>query len=200
MTSLTALLERGQSPWLDYIRRSLLTSGELKRMVEQDGITGVTINPTIFEKAIAGSHDYDASLQEILGGEPHLAPAELYERLAVEDVRLAADVLRPVFDRTGGKDGFVSLRSPPDLPMIPPVRSRRLDASGGRSTGRIFSLKSRGRRRSSGDRGASRRGHQYQHHASVLAFSVRSGRASLSARISARSRPRATCLTSLPSL
>ncbi|MFZ0892386.1 MAG: bifunctional transaldolase/phosoglucose isomerase [Thermoplasmata archaeon] len=115
MTSLTALLERGQSPWLDYIRRSLLTSGELKRMVEQDGITGVTINPTIFEKAIAGSHDYDASLQEILGGEPHLAPAELYERLAVEDVRLAADVLRPVFDRTGGKDGFVSLEVAPGL-------------------------------------------------------------------------------------
>ncbi|MFZ1024305.1 MAG: bifunctional transaldolase/phosoglucose isomerase [Thermoplasmata archaeon] len=115
MTGLAALLAQGQSPWLDYIRRSLLTSGELKRMVEKDGITGVTINPTIFEKAIAGSHDYDASLQEILAQDPHLGPAELYERLAVEDVRLAADVLRSVFDRTRGQDGFVSLEVAPGL-------------------------------------------------------------------------------------
>jgi transaldolase / glucose-6-phosphate isomerase len=115
MTGLAALLARGQSPWLDYIRRSLLTSGELKRMVEKDGVTGVTINPTIFEKAIAGSHDYDASLQEILARDPHLAPAELYERLAVEDVRQAADVLRPVYDRTEGQDGFVSLEVAPGL-------------------------------------------------------------------------------------
>ncbi|MGI0071973.1 MAG: bifunctional transaldolase/phosoglucose isomerase [Thermoplasmata archaeon] len=115
MTRLADLLARGQSPWLDYIRRSLLTSGELKRMVEQDGITGVTINPTIFDKAIAGSHDYDAPLKQMLARDPHLAPAELYERLAVEDVRGAADVLRPVYDRTEGKDGFVSLEVAPGL-------------------------------------------------------------------------------------
>ena len=115
MTSLSELLARGQSPWLDYIRRSLLTSGELDRLVEKDGITGVTINPTIFEKAIAGSHDYDDALRGLLAREPHLAPAELYERLAVEDVRRAADVLRPVFDRTEGKDGFVSLEVAPGL-------------------------------------------------------------------------------------
>jgi transaldolase len=115
VTSLRALVAAGQSPWLDYIRRSLLTHGDLKRMVEKDGITGVTINPTIFEKAIAGSHDYDEALKALLQREPHLAPSELYERLAVEDVTLAADVLRPVYDRTEGKDGFVSLEVAPGL-------------------------------------------------------------------------------------
>ncbi|MCI4364879.1 MAG: bifunctional transaldolase/phosoglucose isomerase [Thermoplasmata archaeon] len=115
MTRLAALLARGQSPWLDYIRRSLLTHGDLRRMVEQEGITGVTINPTIFEKAIAGSQDYDAALKELLSREPHLAPAELYERLAIGDVTMAADVLRPVFDRTHGVDGFVSLEVAPGL-------------------------------------------------------------------------------------
>ncbi|MCI4323515.1 MAG: bifunctional transaldolase/phosoglucose isomerase [Thermoplasmata archaeon] len=115
MTRLAELLAQGQSPWLDYIRRSLLTSGDLQRMVEVDGITGVTINPTIFEKAIAGSHDYDSALATLLAREPDLSPAALYERLAVEDVTLAADVLRPVYDRTGGQDGFVSLEVAPGL-------------------------------------------------------------------------------------
>ncbi|MGA8542493.1 MAG: bifunctional transaldolase/phosoglucose isomerase [Thermoplasmata archaeon] len=115
MSPLAELLRRGQSPWLDYIRRSLLTSGELKRMVVQDGITGVTINPTIFDKAIAGSHDYDAALTTLLGQDPNLAPAQLYERLAVEDVSMAADVLRPVYDRTSGVDGYVSLEVAPGL-------------------------------------------------------------------------------------
>jgi transaldolase / glucose-6-phosphate isomerase len=115
MTRLTALLEQGQSPWLDYIRRSLLTSGDLRRMVEVDGITGATTNPTIFEKAIAGSHDYDDALKDLLRRDPHLSGAELFERLAVEDVTKAADVFRPVYDRTGGKDGFVSLEVSPRL-------------------------------------------------------------------------------------
>jgi transaldolase / glucose-6-phosphate isomerase len=115
VTRLSDLLGQGQSPWLDYIRRSLLTHGDLKRMVEDDGITGVTINPTIFEKAIAGSHDYDEELKTLLSKEPHLSPAELYERLAVQDVTMAADVLRPVYDRTQGKDGFVSLEVAPGL-------------------------------------------------------------------------------------
>ncbi|MCI4372397.1 MAG: bifunctional transaldolase/phosoglucose isomerase [Thermoplasmata archaeon] len=115
MTRLAELLAAGQSPWLDYIRRSLLTSGELRRMVEVDGITGVTINPTIFDKAIAGSQDYDDALRQLLAKDPGLSAAELYERLAVEDVTRAADVLRPVFDRTEGKDGFVSLEVSPRL-------------------------------------------------------------------------------------
>lgn len=115
MRPLAALLAQGQSPWLDYIRRSLLTQGDLARMVNTDGITGVTINPTIFEKAIAGSTDYDAALRELLAREPHLSAAELYERLAIEDVTLAADILRPVYDRTKGADGFVSLEVAPGL-------------------------------------------------------------------------------------
>ncbi len=115
MTRLSALLAEGQSPWLDYIRRSLLTSGDLKRMVEVDGITGATTNPTIFEKAIAGSHDYDEALKTLLRRDPALSPAQLFERLAVEDVTLAADVFRPVHDRTQGKDGFVSLEVAPGL-------------------------------------------------------------------------------------
>ena len=115
MTRLSALLAEGQSPWLDYIRRSLLTSGDLKRMVEVDGITGATTNPTIFEKAIAGSHDYDEALKTLLCRDPALSPAQLFERLAVEDVTMAADVFRPVYDRTQGKDGFVSLEVAPGL-------------------------------------------------------------------------------------
>ncbi len=115
MTRLTELLRHGQSPWLDYIRRTLLVTGELRRMVEEDGVTGVTSNPTIFEKAIAGSHDYDARLRELLAGDSSLGPSELYERLAVEDARGAADVLRPVYERTGGRDGFVSLEVSPSL-------------------------------------------------------------------------------------
>jgi transaldolase/glucose-6-phosphate isomerase len=115
VTRLTELVAAGQSPWLDYIRRSLITSGDLKRMVTVDGITGITINPTIFDKAISGSQDYDSSLRALLAGDPTLAPAEIYERLAVDDVRLAADVLRPVYDRTDGKDGFVSLEVAPGL-------------------------------------------------------------------------------------
>ncbi|MCI4328980.1 MAG: bifunctional transaldolase/phosoglucose isomerase, partial [Thermoplasmata archaeon] len=86
-----------------------------KRMVETDGITGVPINPTIFEKAIVGSHDYDEALRGLLARDPNLSAAALYERLAVEDVTLAADVLRPVFDRTNGSDGFVSLEVAPGL-------------------------------------------------------------------------------------
>jgi transaldolase / glucose-6-phosphate isomerase len=115
MTRLAELLRHGQSPWLDYIRRSLLTTGELKRMVDEDGITGVTINPTIFDKAIAGSSDYDAALRSLLESEPDLTSAQLYERLAVQDVTMAADVLRPVYDRTSGRDGFVSLEVAPGL-------------------------------------------------------------------------------------
>jgi transaldolase / glucose-6-phosphate isomerase len=115
VTRLADLRARGQSPWLDYIRRNLLVSGELKRMVDQDGITGVTDNPTIFDKAIAGSHDYDAAIVALVSAHPELTSAQLYERLAVEDVTMAADVLRSVYDRTGGADGYVSLEVAPGL-------------------------------------------------------------------------------------
>ncbi|MGQ0568285.1 MAG: bifunctional transaldolase/phosoglucose isomerase [Armatimonadota bacterium] len=105
----------GQSIWLDYIRRSLITGGDLQRLVDVDGLSGVTINPTIFEKAVAGSNDYDDALKMLLKVEPHAEPAVLYERLIVEDGQMAADVFRGVYDRTGGADGFVSLEVSPYL-------------------------------------------------------------------------------------
>ena len=86
----------GQSIWLDFIRRHLLTSGELRRLVEQEGVRGVTSNPSIFRDAIAGSTDYDAELAARVG-EDHAPVAELYTDLVVEDIQGAADVLRPVY-------------------------------------------------------------------------------------------------------
>lgn len=123
-----ALAEFGQSVWLDYIRRSLIAGGELRRLVEEDGLAGVTSNPAIFAKAIDGSDDYAEAL-EALATDPALSPREIYERLTVEDIRAAADVLRPVNDRTAGADGFVSLEVAPDLAADTPgtiAEARRL--------------------------------------------------------------------------
>jgi transaldolase/glucose-6-phosphate isomerase len=110
---LRALSVFGQSVWLDYIRRSLLTSGELQRMVDEDGLSGVTSNPAIFEKAVMGSSDYHDLFesQEVQG----LDARGLYERLAVRDVQGAADVLRPVYEQTQRRDGYVSLEVSPHL-------------------------------------------------------------------------------------
>jgi transaldolase/glucose-6-phosphate isomerase len=115
MNPLLKLAERGQAVWLDYIRRQLLTSGELARLVREDGLRGVTSNPTIFEKAISGSTDYDADLRASLARDPRIPVMELYETLAIADIQMAADVLRPVFDQTGGGDGYVSLEVSPHL-------------------------------------------------------------------------------------
>jgi transaldolase / glucose-6-phosphate isomerase len=115
MNPLNELLGQGQSVWLDYIRRNLIRSGELKRMVEEDGVRGVTSNPTIFEKAIAGSTDYDEALAVALAGDPRAAVEKLYEQLAIEDIQMTADILRPVFDETQGGDGYVSLEVSPHL-------------------------------------------------------------------------------------
>jgi transaldolase/glucose-6-phosphate isomerase len=112
---LLALRRQGQSVWLDYIRRSLLTGGELKRLMETDGVAGVTSNPTIFDKAIAGSSDYDAALGKLLAQDPRREPATLFEALAIEDIQMAAEILRPVWERAGGADGFVSLEVAPGL-------------------------------------------------------------------------------------
>ena len=105
-------LALGQSTWLDYIRRDMLASGELERLVE-DGVTGLTSNPTIFEKAISGSPDYDASLAALSG--EGKTPTEVFEALAVEDIRAAAQALRQVYDAAGGRDGFVSIEVAPTL-------------------------------------------------------------------------------------
>jgi transaldolase/glucose-6-phosphate isomerase len=109
-----ALQGFGQSVWLDYLRRSLFTSGEFRRLIVEDGLRGATSNPSIFEKAIAGSTDYLDAVHEIEG--VHDAePMALYEALAIRDIRDAADLLRPVYDATARADGYVSLEVSPYL-------------------------------------------------------------------------------------
>jgi transaldolase len=103
----------GQSIWLDYIRRRMLVSGELGRLIEEDGLAGVTSNPSIFEKAIAESDDYDDAIRSLARAGKNAG--EIYEELAVEDIRLTADLFRPLYDRVEGRDGFVSLEVPPRL-------------------------------------------------------------------------------------
>src|ERR1700733_12255035 len=106
---------QGQAIWLDYIRRSILTGGDLKRLVDEDGLSGVTSNPTIFEKAIAGSTDYDEQLKSLLAENAGMNDASLFDAIAIKDIQSATDVLRPVYDRTNGADGFVSLEVSPNL-------------------------------------------------------------------------------------
>src|SRR5690242_15551788 len=114
MNSLKALEQFGQAIWLDYIRRGLLVSGELKRMIDEDGLKGMTSNPSIFEKAIAGSTDYAADLEQLYR-EPDLDATAIYERLAIKDIQSAADILRPVYEQTRGRDGYVSMEVSPYL-------------------------------------------------------------------------------------
>jgi transaldolase/glucose-6-phosphate isomerase len=114
VSPIAALRQYGQSVWLDFIRRNLITSGELKRLVDEDGLGGVTSNPAIFEKAIDGSEDYRDAITEI-SADPQLSPKDVFERLAIKDIQDAADVLRPVYDRTAAVDGYVSLEVAPDL-------------------------------------------------------------------------------------
>lgn len=111
-TKLDLLAELGQAVWLDYIRRSLIASGELESYVHI-GLRGVTSNPSIFEKAITGSNDYDKQLTRLVNAGKSVE--EIYEAIVVEDIQRAADVLRPVYDRTAGADGFVSLEVSPHL-------------------------------------------------------------------------------------
>ncbi len=111
---LVALNELGQSIWLDTISRELIDSGKLRSMVEQDALTGVTSNPTIFQKAISGSSDYDSRMKK-LRAEGVTDPKELFIGIAVDDIGDAADILKPVYERTGGMDGYVSIEVSPDL-------------------------------------------------------------------------------------
>jgi transaldolase/glucose-6-phosphate isomerase len=108
------LLNYGQSVWLDYIRRDLFTSGELKRLIEEDGLRGMTSNPAIFEKAIAGSADYTDLLQS-LAARTDLDAKGRYEILAIRDIQDAADSLRPVYESSKRRDGYVSLEVSPYL-------------------------------------------------------------------------------------
>ncbi len=110
---LKKLSEFGQSFWLDYIRRDLIVSGELRRLIEEDGLRGMTSNPSIFEKAIAGSQEYDADIRRLALDEKTVA--EIYEALTQRDVQSAADEFRSLYDKTDGKDGYVSLEVNPHL-------------------------------------------------------------------------------------
>ena len=112
--SLHRLRQLGQSIWLDYIRRHLITSGELRQLVDHSGVTGITANPSIFEKAILGSTDYQDALATIAKTGACDAKAA-YETLAIADIQDAAAILQPVYDETRGRDGFVSLEVSPLL-------------------------------------------------------------------------------------
>lgn len=110
---LKQLLDQGQSFWMDTISRRMIQDGTLKRMIREDGLRGVTSNPDIFQKAIADSDLYDEQIRELaLKG---LSAAEIYEALAVSDIQAAADVLRPVYDKSAGLDGYISLEVSPYL-------------------------------------------------------------------------------------
>jgi len=110
---LKALLEFGQSPWMDYVRRDLLTSGTLKKLIQEDGLMGMTSNPTIFEKAIAGSKDYADILESPEAKK--LDAKGVYEKIAIRDVQDATDIFKPVYQQTKRRDGYVSLEVSPLL-------------------------------------------------------------------------------------
>jgi transaldolase len=110
---LLELQKQGQSVWLDYIRRDLITGGELKRLIDEDGLRGITSNPSIFEKAISGSTDYAGLLEQLHA--QGLSSGDIYERIAVRDIQDAADLLFPVYKATNKHDGYVSLEVSPTL-------------------------------------------------------------------------------------
>src|SRR3984893_10744166 len=134
MSPLERLHDYGQAVWLDFLARRFIAEGGLEKLIDQDGLTGVTSNPSIFEKAIAGSADYDSSLNavETQGDCDVMA---LYERLAIADIQNAADALRPVYEATERRDGYVSLEVSPYLAMktdATVAEARRLWRSVGR--------------------------------------------------------------------
>ncbi len=113
MNPLVTLQQAGQSPWYDDLRRNLITSGDLKTMIDGDGLMGVTSNPSIFEKAITGSADYDQELKHVSAGMTSVK--QIYESLAIHDIQDVADLLQRVYQATKGRDGYVSLEVSPDL-------------------------------------------------------------------------------------
>jgi transaldolase/glucose-6-phosphate isomerase len=113
---LKQLAEAGQSIWLDYMHRKLMETGELKRLLDEDAVTGMTSNPSIFEKAIGEGGDYDDRVKAAMDAGVS-EPMDIYERLAIKDIQDAADQLKPVWDRTHGVDGYVSLEVSPYLAM-----------------------------------------------------------------------------------
>ena len=117
MNALKALhTEQDQAVWLDFVARSFIAEGKLKALVENDGLRGITSNPSIFEKAIGASNEYDGALKAVQAtGDSRVI--DLYEGLAIEDIQNAADVLRPVYEASDGADGYVSLEVSPYLAL-----------------------------------------------------------------------------------
>src|SRR5436190_4119898 len=113
MSPLKALANYGQSVWLDYIRRNLITTGELKRLIEEDGLAGVTSNPAIFEKAITGSNDYAVQLEALRSRD--LDAKSMFEELAIQDIQSACDIMNLIYTGTQKRDGYVSLEVSPTL-------------------------------------------------------------------------------------
>ena len=103
----------GQAIWLDSIRRGQILSGELQKLIDEDGLTGETANPSIFEKAIGGSSDYENIVRELV--KQGKTPLEIYETIAIDDVRMACDIFRPIYDKAEGAEGFVSIEVSPKL-------------------------------------------------------------------------------------
>lgn len=112
---LRALLDEGQSVWYDNIYRAMIHSGELAKMIREDGLRGITSNPSIFEKAIAGSKDYDSAIQEEMKQNPGQETRDLFFTLAIADIQAAADLLLPTYRAAVGHDGLISLEVSPDL-------------------------------------------------------------------------------------
>ncbi len=109
---LTQLVASGQSPWIDFIRRTFMTDGSFGKLISDGEIVGATSNPTIFEKAIDGSNDYDDQLKSLVS-QGIVDPKKIFDELAIQDIQMAADILRPVYDRTDGLDGYISLEVSP---------------------------------------------------------------------------------------
>ena len=105
MNPLLELQNRKQAVWLDYIRRDLIINGGLRTLVERDGLRGVTTNPAIFERAIEGDTDYDQGISELKARNPSVSAKEVYDALVIEDVRHAADILRPSYEAANRSDG-----------------------------------------------------------------------------------------------
>ncbi len=115
MNPVLNLEKYGQSVWLDNINRSLIKTGELKNLIEEIGLRGVTSNPSIFQKAVSSGKDYDAQVKSLLVKNPELTPEELFEDLAVKDIQDATDILLDVYKKTNGIDGYVSIEVSPEL-------------------------------------------------------------------------------------
>src|SRR5262249_11253751 len=114
MNPVKALQDHGQAVWLDFLSRGFIADGGLKKLVDEDGLRGVTSNPSIFEQAIGRTKEYDDAINRMLASQDY-SPGQTFEQLAVADIRNATDVLRPVFVATRGADGFVSIEVSPYL-------------------------------------------------------------------------------------